>query len=283
MRLLPVTVFLALAAGQVRAQAPDSSAFLDAARRAAERFRDRATAQAEGYRRIGPDFPSMGEHWVNIALVAEGQLDPARPQIIEYIEVGGRPVLAGVAWALPLAGGRRPPDHPVHASAWHYHSGSVSEESFIAGHAGGHVPREEATVAVLHAWLGIENPVGVFATDNWALPWARLGLAPPPEAAADEDASRMLALATGGDRYFAALVRLVGAPDSAEQALVASALARGAVMARAAAAALAPDAITPEATRRLAAAWRTLWTDALAALDPTARARLAHAVLSPAH
>lgn len=268
-------------AGPLRAQAPDSAAFLAAASTAAERFRDRATAQAEGYRRIGPDFPSMGEHWVNIALVAEGAVDPARPQILEYIEVGGRPVLAGVAWAVPLGGGRGLPDRPVRAALWHYHSGSVDEESFIRGHAEAGSAPGEAAVAVLHAWLGIPNPAGVFATDNWALPWARLGLTAPP--GADVDASRLLALAAGGERYFAVLARLTGRPDSAAQAGIESALEAGARRARTTAAALARDGVTDADVQRLAAAWRRLWNDAFQQLDPVVRGRLAHAVLGPAH
>lgn len=272
---------LLLLGGPLRAQVPDSAEFLAAARRAAGRFDDRGAAQAEGYRRIGPDFPSMGEHWVNIALVAEGALDPARPQILEYIDVGGRPVLAGVAWALPLGGGRRPPEHPVRASAWHYHSGSVDEESFIRGHAEAGAVPAEAAVAVLHVWLGIANPAGVFATDNWALPWARLGLAAPPGVGAD--ASRMLALAAGGERYFTVLARLTGRPDSAAQARIQAALAAGAEQARAAAAAMARDGVTVADVARLAAAWRGLWNGTFQQLDPAVRDRLAHAMLGMAH
>lgn len=281
MTVARLAAVLLLLGGPLRAQVPDSAEFLAAARRAAERFRDRAAAQAEGYRRIGPDFPSMGEHWVNIALVAEGALDPARPQILEYIDVRGRPVLAGVAWALPLGGGRRPPDGPGGADAWHYHSGSVSEESFVRGHAEtGSIP-VEATVAVLHAWLGIANPAGVFATDNWALPWARLGLTAPP--GADADASRMLALATGGERYFAVLARLTGRPDSAAQARIEAGLAAGANRARATAAALAQAAVTAADVERLAAAWRDLWIDTFRQLDPAVSGRLTHVVLGTAH
>jgi hypothetical protein len=55
-------------------------------------------------------------------------------------------------------------------------------------------------VAVLHAWIYVANPAGLFASDNWALPFVRLGLEPParfPEAAA-----RALALAADGAMFY---------------------------------------------------------------------------------
>ena len=35
-------------------------------------IQDRAVAIADGYRQIGSDFPSMGEHWINIGLLFDG-------------------------------------------------------------------------------------------------------------------------------------------------------------------------------------------------------------------
>ena len=62
-----------------------SSGFLDAVRAATERFRDVAVAEAEGYTLMfgcvsGPDWGAMGLHYVNLALVGDGVLDPARPE-----------------------------------------------------------------------------------------------------------------------------------------------------------------------------------------------------------
>lgn len=58
----------------------------------------------------------------------------------------------------------------------------------------------------------LENPAGVFATDNWALPYERLGLRAPPSAPIA--AARALSLARGGDAYLEILVRALGRPDS---------------------------------------------------------------------
>ncbi|MGH7627661.1 MAG: hypothetical protein ACREOJ_20390 [Gemmatimonadaceae bacterium] len=42
---------------------------------------------------------------------------------------------------------------------------------------------------MLHAWLWLPNPAGMFASDNWALPFVRAGVPVPladPSAAARE-------------------------------------------------------------------------------------------------
>lgn len=184
--------------------------FAARARESTARYQDQQEALKDGYRRIGPDFPSMGEHWLNRAIVMRGVIDPLRPPILEYITVNGRPVLAGVAYA-QLAYDQAPVSEiPAPASAWHYHAGSVDEESFIASHAEGsasdstHGPR----IAVLHAWLWAENPAGLFATDNWMLPWLRLEVQPPARSPVPDSLTMMAALAAGGEAYFTTLLRL---------------------------------------------------------------------------
>ena len=49
--------------------------FVAQARVAANRFRSLDSAIADGYRRLGMDFPAMGEHWVNRSAVLAGKLD----------------------------------------------------------------------------------------------------------------------------------------------------------------------------------------------------------------
>jgi hypothetical protein len=192
----------------VHAQLSPVEEFARRVRESTARYQDRQEAIRDGYRKIGPDFPSMGEHWLNRALVMRGVIDPLRPPILEYITVAGRPVLAGVAWA-QLAYAEAPVSPlPAPPSAWHYHAGSVDEESFIASHAthGADTVRGPR-IAVLHAWLWVENPAGLFATDNWALPWVRLGRT-APAAAAPDSVTLMAALAAGGEPYFTTLLRL---------------------------------------------------------------------------
>ena len=65
------------------------NALVRVVRESTERFRDVEVAEAEGYHLLfgcvsGPDSGAMGLHYVNLALVGDGELDPARPEIVIY-------------------------------------------------------------------------------------------------------------------------------------------------------------------------------------------------------
>lgn len=175
--------------------------FVAAARRGTESYQDRSAAIAAGYRPMGPESPAMGQHWVHPGLLIQGVVDPARPQILSYATVAGRPVLVGVAYAVPA--GAPLPDGPAPREAWHVHDGTLVEEAVQPDHdahrAVGTGPAMGG-VAVLHAWICVANPAGLFASDNWALPFVRLGLEPP--ARVPEAAARALALAAGGVPFY---------------------------------------------------------------------------------
>lgn len=208
-------------AGQ-SAPADGAAGFVTTVREATARYRDQAAAIADGYRQVGPDFPSMGQHWISMPLVVRNGVDPLRPPILEYVTVSGQPVLAGVAYVQLLRDGMPESPLPAPASAWHYHAGSVDEESFILGHEGGaHTAGSggRPRVAVLHAWVWLDNPAGLFATDNWTLPWSRLGIAAPQGSEGPSPGGSAAALAAGGERYFLTLLRLRNglSPERAEQ------------------------------------------------------------------
>lgn len=214
-----IAVTLAAAGGRLVAQAPlqrtapgvapmDAALrdFLARARAGTAAYNDRAAAIAAGYRRIGLDFPSMGEHWVNTSLLLEGRFDPARPAMLAYATVGGRPTLVGVIYAVPLAPGAAAPPLPGGVHAWHEHNGSVDEESLLPEHGGDMPGTHEGhegggtRLAILHSWTEVANPAGVFTAENYALPFARLRIAVP--ARFPTDAARSLALLSGGARYY---------------------------------------------------------------------------------
>ena len=239
--------------------------FIAAARTGTAAYRDVAVARAAGYRPMGPDFPGMGRHWVHPALILRDTLDPAAPPILEYAEIAGRTTLVGVAYAKLVRDGTPPVGLPVPPSAWHFHQGTVEEESFLRSHAGVEHLEPGPRIAVLHAWVWLENPDGLVATDNWALPYARLGYRMP--AGASQEAARAVALAAGdgGRAYVEALLRAVGRPSPDEE----QALARLVERHQAAARALLPgDATT------LARCWAELLEDVRAVVRPEVWDRL---------
>src|SRR5215207_5997704 len=81
------------------------AAFVDCARTGTERYRDHASAIADGYRPVGSDFPAMGQHWIRITSLFDGRFDAAKPEVLNYVTVNGRPQLLGVGYAVPLLDG----------------------------------------------------------------------------------------------------------------------------------------------------------------------------------
>jgi hypothetical protein len=70
-------------------QRSKASALINIVRESTERFKDVSVAEAEGYALqfgcvSGPDSGAMGLHYVNGPLVARGEIDPTRPQIVIY-------------------------------------------------------------------------------------------------------------------------------------------------------------------------------------------------------
>jgi hypothetical protein len=201
-------------------------AFLEVARASTERYQRRNEAIRDGYRLLGPDFPGMGEHWIHPGLLIGGRFDPARPQVLAYARVAGEPTLVGVAYALPLAPGETPPEFPPGESLWHDHSGSIDEESVLLNHViSGDRSASGHRLTMLHAWIWMDNPDGVFTDNNWTLPYRRLGI-PPPESG-PVAAAKALSLVTGGDAYYLALFRALGTPGEADDEAFQAVLARG--------------------------------------------------------
>ncbi len=189
---------------------PAVIALLDSARHATDPFRDRNSAIAAGYRRLGMDFPSMGEHWVSPRLVVEGKFEIARPAMLTYVVVNDHPVLTGLVYAIPLSPGEPPPRAFGASAIWHEHNGTVDEESVLPAHHAAPAAALGTRLAILHAWIGVLNPGGTFSAENWALPFVRLGLAVPDRF--PPGAARALSLLSGARAYF---TDLADAPDTA--------------------------------------------------------------------
>jgi hypothetical protein len=120
---------------------------------------------------------------------------------------------------------------------------------------------------MVHAWTELDNPAGPYEQDNWALPFARLGL--PVPAPVPPAAGKALFLLAGGDAYYLDLVRRAGNPTATESAAVEEALAAQRERVAAAVAAHAgPDADGGERlTAALEASWRSLWREIRTSVD----------------
>lgn len=233
--------------------------FVARAREATRRFQDRSAAIAAGYRRIGPDFPGMGEHWISIGLLFRSSFDAAQPAVLEYVNSGGKPHLVGVAYVLPLLPGESPPAFPA-PHAWHSHTKSLDEESAAIAQVGmAHDGDDGSRLAMLHAWIWLDACDSLFAANNWALPFLRLGIE-PPHGAIPPDAARALSLASGGDAFYESIYQraISSADDSAAIAAAVNA-ARSRVDSLVAARRGTTGAIGPEQLHQLIRIWDALW------------------------
>ncbi|HEX2780429.1 MAG TPA: hypothetical protein VHM30_13075, partial [Gemmatimonadaceae bacterium] len=259
--LLALALLVAAPAGAQRSDAVDR--FVAAARAGTKRYQSQEAAIADGYKRVGVEFPAMGEHWVNLARIMEDALVPERPSVLIYVTVNGQPRLAGVAYTDLLEAGESPPASPA-PGAWHEHNGAVDEESLPLGHHTAHTASSVADgaprLSILHAWVWTANPDGMFVTDNWVLPFARYGLA--PDASASRELAHALALAADDESYHLLMLRtsipLTPREDAAAERVIE---ARRVSAARIAGALRGERAVSAARRDALVGEWRALWSD----------------------
>jgi hypothetical protein len=136
-----------------------SGDLVEVVRESTRRFRDVKVAEAEGYSLLfgcvsGPDWGAMGLHYVNLSLVGDGELDPARPEIVIY-----EPQPDG---GLRLIGA----DFLVFADTWHATTSATPELMGQLLHLF-ESPNRFGLPAfyTLHVWAWKHNPSGTFV--NW--------------------------------------------------------------------------------------------------------------------
>jgi hypothetical protein len=273
-----VIAMLFVAPSVLSAQRAATDSLAAAAARGTTRYADRRAAAADGYRRVGPDFPGMGEHWLNTAMLLSGKLDANRPTILIYAPIAGEVKLLGVGFVATTRDDETAHGVPGWPETWHEHSGLFADESGVApgarAQAGTHV-------WVLHAWTTLANPGGRFTPDNWALPFLRAGLDVPSHP--DADAARALAMLNGGDVYLRDVLTDAGLRTSARSMAVDSALAgsrarvASLVSARHAAKSLSEDELSA-----LRGEWRTMSESLRTLLGPDVDQYLAPPHASPA-
>jgi hypothetical protein len=128
-------------------------------REATRKYQSVAAAEADGYALMfgcvsGAEWGAMGLHYVNLGLVLDGQLDPARPEIVIY-----EPQPNGT---LKLVGA----DYLVFAEAWHATNADTPKLMGQLMHLF-ESPNRYGLPAfyTLHVWAWRDNPNGSFV--NW--------------------------------------------------------------------------------------------------------------------
>jgi hypothetical protein len=192
------------------------------AEQSAARYTSRSNAIADGYRRIGGDFPGMGEHWVNPNRIqTSDHIDASRPSFLSYALLGGQPRLLGVGFIVTSGADTADVNLPGWPHQWHEHSGLLGDES--AGRSKRSLAASASRVFVLHIWTALPNPEGRYTPDNWTLPFARAGRVTP--AGVDADAGRAFSLTVGGDDFLRGALSDLGVLRGEAEARADSAIA----------------------------------------------------------
>jgi hypothetical protein len=138
---------------------PHSGDLVKAVRESTRRFHDVNQAKAEGYHLLfgcvsGPDDGAMGLHYVNMALVGDAALDPAKPEIVIYepLPNGGRRLIGA--------------DFLVFSEAWHANNTGTPKVMGQLMHLI-ESPNRYGLPAfyTLHVWAWKPSPTGAFV--NW--------------------------------------------------------------------------------------------------------------------
>lgn len=150
---------------------------LAAARQATEQYQDVRTAEAAGYRAIGPNVPGMGIHYVRQA--DHRLFSITEPPILLYERdaASGSLRLVGVSYLLiaPSNVDGQPvnPPFPKSLASWHKHnnvcvlpdnSASVDLTGPQCTARRGQFTAE--TSWMVHAWIWKDSPAGVFSPTN---------------------------------------------------------------------------------------------------------------------
>ena len=138
---------------------PHAGELVRIVRESTKRFHDINQAKSEGYQLLfgcvsGPDDGAMGMHYVNLGLVADGVLDPTRPEIVIYEPQpnGGRKLIGA--------------DFLIFYDAWHASNTNTPELMGQLMHLID-APNRYGLPAfyTLHVWAWKPSPTGAFV--NW--------------------------------------------------------------------------------------------------------------------
>lgn len=239
---------------------------IDALRLNTERYRDHATAVQEGYKLFGGEGPLMGEHWYHPDLV-RAPLDLSRPATLQYAHIDGKRVLVGVAYNVYQRPGEALPEgFAGETDVWHVHDLPRLARALVAdrpllrwlvkrrierGKVGAGAGRTQ--LVMVHAWPWSENPDGMFALQQRALPYLRAGLPAEWAAAGDQNGAWGVSLARDGCTHELRRLDHLARPNSSQKQILRGGCEQAARTVRSAVAAATDGAVLNQIA---AAAWR---------------------------
>lgn len=152
---------------------------LDTVRDSTERYRDVDVALADGFIPSSDEVPNMGVHFVSARRSLDGAFDPAAPEILLYVhDEFGEWELVGTAFVLPIP--LVSPDHPEAFAGpldnWHVHYNLCTGPDVASQSATPDECRSDGGIWVpaygwmIHAWVWVDSPLGVFSMWNTNLP-----------------------------------------------------------------------------------------------------------------
>ncbi len=158
------------------------------------KYRDFSVAEREGWKKFGGDEPLMGEHWHHPDgpdyVGSDADLDFSRPSNLMYTDIGGKRTLTGVTFNVRLGDGEATPQgFSGNADRWHIHDmlkaieAALQDRPLLRWLANGWIDAnyrnkgdDRGRVAMVHVWVGVPNPDGIFADHNRTVPYLKLGL-----------------------------------------------------------------------------------------------------------
>jgi hypothetical protein len=178
---------------------------------AIRKYDDIAVAKREGWKPFGGDEPLMGQHWYDPNgpdYVHGDAIDFTRPSNLMYTRIGDRQVLTGVAFVVRIGPGEPlPAGFAGDDDLWHVHDveaavGAATEDRPVLGWIANwwldanyrSKGDDRARLAMVHAWVTLPNPDGVFAHYNRLVPYLQAGVPPSFADGGSEAAARGLAL-----------------------------------------------------------------------------------------
>ena len=180
--------FIAILALPLAAHAQTLQQQLDGVRQATAKYQDWQKAVDDGYVLFGKEGPLMGEHWYRRDLVDQ-PFDIAHPSTLQYANINGKKVLVGVAYTVyRKPGDAMPAGFVGDDDHWHVHDITKLADAMTRNRPLAHAivqrriengtlgPDGKTQLTMLHAWVWLENPAGVFTLEHTGLPYLRAGL-----------------------------------------------------------------------------------------------------------